>query len=71
MGNGALLACGVSPEGNGHFGGLIAARVLLGENPATIPFTPSTAADLSLEAVRAAKEMGMATRTMPANRERI
>ena len=49
MGNGALLACGVSPEGNGHFGGLIAARVLLGENPATIPFTPSTAADLSLD----------------------
>ncbi|HQL20459.1 MAG TPA: ABC transporter substrate-binding protein [Opitutaceae bacterium] len=49
MGNGALLACGVSPEGNGHFGGLIAARVLLGENPAAIPFTPSTAADLSLD----------------------
>jgi len=55
MGNGALLACGVSPEGNGHFGGLIAARVLLGENPATIPFTPSTAADLSLDLAAAAQ----------------
>lgn len=55
MGNGALLACGVSPEGNGHFGGLIAARVLLGENPATIPFTPSTAADISLDLAAAAQ----------------
>jgi len=59
MGNGALLACGVSPEGNGHFGGLIAARVLLGENPATIPFTPSTAADLSLD-LAAAAQLGLA-----------
>lgn len=58
MGNGGLLACGVSPEGNGHFGGLIAARVLLGENPATIPFTPSTAADLSLD-LAAAAQLGL------------
>jgi len=55
MGKGSLLACGVSPEGNGHFGGLIAARVLLGENPATIPFTPSTAADISLDLAAAAQ----------------
>jgi ABC-type uncharacterized transport system substrate-binding protein len=55
MGGGSLLACGVSPEGNGHFGGLIAARVLLGEHPSTIPFTPSTAADISLDFAPAAQ----------------
>lgn len=58
MGRGALLACGVSPFGNGHFGGNIAARVLLGEDPATIPFTPSTAEDISID-LSAAKELGI------------
>jgi ABC-type uncharacterized transport system substrate-binding protein len=58
MGRGSLLACGVSPFGNGHFGGIIASRVLLGENPATIPFTPSTEEEISID-LSAAKELGL------------
>jgi ABC-type uncharacterized transport system substrate-binding protein len=63
MGRGALLACGVSPFGNGHFGGKIASRVLLGENPATIPFTPSNVDEISID-LTAAKRLGT---TFPAD----
>lgn len=62
MGSGALLACGISPEGNGHFGGLMAARVLLGEDPATMPFTPSPEAEFSVD-FAAAVQLGI---TFPA-----
>ncbi len=59
MGSGALLACGISPEGNGHFGGLMAARVLLGEDPAKMPFTPSPESELSVD-LAAAAQLGIA-----------
>ena len=55
MGTGALLACGISPEGNGHFGGLLAARVLLGEDPAKIPFAPSPESELPVDFAAAAQ----------------
>jgi ABC-type uncharacterized transport system substrate-binding protein len=58
MGRGSLLACGVSPRGNGYFGAQIASRVLLGENPAKIPFTPSNADEISID-ISAAKRLGI------------
>ncbi len=58
MGRGTLLACGVSPVGNGYFGAELAARVLLGENPAKIPFTPSTLEEYSID-LAAAQRLGI------------
>ncbi|HNX04032.1 MAG TPA: ABC transporter substrate-binding protein [Opitutales bacterium] len=56
--DGVLLACGTNPIGNGRLGGDLAARVLLGENPATIPFTPSTESDTIVD-LATAKSLGV------------
>jgi putative ABC transport system substrate-binding protein len=58
MGRGTLLACGVSPIGNGYFGAELASRVLLGEDPAKIPFTPSTLEEYSID-LAAAQKLGI------------
>ena len=58
MGTGALLACGVSPRANGLYAGRMAARVLLGESPAAIPFEPTTAHELSVD-IAAAAQLGL------------
>ena len=55
MGTGALLACGISPYGNGYAGGQKAIRVLLGESPAAMPFEPSSQVDLSVDLAAAAQ----------------
>ena len=58
MGTGALLACGVSPRANGLYAGRMAARVLLGESPAAIPFEPTTEHELSVD-LAAAAQLGL------------
>jgi putative ABC transport system substrate-binding protein len=58
MGTGALLACGVSPRANGLYAGRMAARVLLGESPAAIPFEPTTVHELSVD-LAAAAQLGL------------
>jgi ABC-type uncharacterized transport system substrate-binding protein len=58
MGKGELLACGVSPFGNGYFASQLAMRIFAGEDPAKIPFTPCMAADLSVD-LNAAKKLGI------------
>ena len=49
MGTGALFTCGVSPQGEGRQAGRLAARVLLGENPAAIPFQPSSETQIAVD----------------------
>ncbi|MEI6809380.1 MAG: ABC transporter substrate-binding protein, partial [bacterium] len=54
MGSGALYSCGASPKGEGRHTGQISARVLLGENPATIPFLPSIEMETTVDLATAA-----------------
>jgi ABC-type uncharacterized transport system substrate-binding protein len=54
MGSGALYSCGASAKGEGRHTGQIAARVLLGEDPATIPFQPSTEMETAVDLAVAA-----------------
>jgi len=54
---GTLLAVGTSARGNGRLAGELAARVLLGENPADIPFTPSSEVTAAID-LAIAKELG-------------
>jgi ABC-type uncharacterized transport system substrate-binding protein len=49
MGSGALLSCGASPTGEGRHTGQMAARVLLGENPASMPFAPSSETETAVD----------------------
>ena len=58
MGSGALFSIGGSPLLEGRHTGQIAARVLLGENPATIPFAPSVEKETSVD-MAAARRIGM------------
>ena len=58
MGTGALFSCGPSPHGNGVHGGRIAARVLLGESPADIPFESSTRTETAVD-LAAAEKLGV------------
>ncbi|MEI7437513.1 MAG: ABC transporter substrate binding protein, partial [bacterium] len=58
MGFGALFSCGASPVSEGRHTGQIAARVLLGENPDTIPFAPSTEAETAVD-LEAAVNLGL------------
>jgi ABC-type uncharacterized transport system substrate-binding protein len=62
MGSGALFACGASPRGEGRRCGRLAARVLLGESPATIPFEPSPETETAVD-LEAAAHLGV---TLPA-----
>lgn len=62
MGSGALLTCGASPRGEGRHTGRLAARVLLGETPATIPFEPSAETETAIDWA-AATNLGV---TLPA-----
>ncbi|MEI8241759.1 MAG: ABC transporter substrate-binding protein [bacterium] len=54
MGTGAMFTCGVSPRGEGRQTGRLAARVLLGEDPATIPFMPSSEKETAVDFAAAA-----------------
>ncbi len=58
MGSGALFSVGGSPLLEGRHAGRIAARVLLGENPADIPFAPSTEMETTVD-LAAARELGV------------
>jgi ABC-type uncharacterized transport system substrate-binding protein len=62
MGSGALFTCGASPPGEGRHCGRLAARVLLGESPAGIPFEPSTETQTAVD-LAAAAALGV---TLPA-----
>jgi ABC-type uncharacterized transport system substrate-binding protein len=62
MGTGALMSCGASPMGEGRHTGQIAARVLLGESPAAIPFMPSSETETAVD-LAAAANLGL---TLPA-----
>jgi ABC-type uncharacterized transport system substrate-binding protein len=55
MGSGALYSCGASPQGEGRHTGQMAARVLLGENPATMPFEPTTEMETTVDLAAAAR----------------
>jgi ABC-type uncharacterized transport system substrate-binding protein len=57
-GGGAVLACGTGFYRNGRAGGLIAARVLQGENPADIPIETTVTADIVLN-FAPAKKLGL------------
>ncbi|MCX6985007.1 MAG: ABC transporter substrate-binding protein [Lentisphaerae bacterium] len=59
MGSGALLSCGASPTGEGRHTGQMAARVLLGENPASMPFAPSSETETAVD-FDAAANLGIA-----------
>ena len=59
MGSGALFSIGGSPRLEGRHTGQIAARVLLGENPADIPFAPSVEMETTVD-LAAAKRLGLA-----------
>ncbi|MBN1404690.1 MAG: ABC transporter substrate-binding protein [Opitutales bacterium] len=63
MGYGALLAVGISPHGNGRLAGQMASRVLLGEDPATMPFAPSEEVLLSID-LKVAQNLGI---TLPSD----
>lgn len=63
MGTGALYTFGASPRGEGRQAGRLAARVLLGESPAGIPFAPSVECESAVD-FAAAAELGM---TFPAD----
>lgn len=54
MGTGALFAYGASPKGEGRHTGRIAARVLLGEKPANMPFAPTPEYEVNLDFAAAA-----------------
>ena len=54
MGSGALFTCGASPTGEGRQAGRLAARVLLGEKPAALPFLPSTDTETAVDLAAAA-----------------
>jgi ABC-type uncharacterized transport system substrate-binding protein len=58
MGSGALFCIGASPDGEGRNAGKLAARVLLGERPADIPFSPSVATETVVD-FAAAKHLGV------------
>ena len=58
MGTGALMSCGASPMGEGRHTGQIAARVLLGESPAAIPFMPSSETETAVD-LAAAVNLGL------------
>ncbi|MDX9981474.1 MAG: ABC transporter substrate-binding protein, partial [Lentisphaeria bacterium] len=58
MGSGALFACGANPKGEGRQTGRLAARVLLGESPAALPFLPSTDVLIAVD-LGAAAELGV------------
>ena len=49
MGSGALFSCGASPEGEGRHTARLVARVLLGEDPANIPFSPSQSMEIAVD----------------------
>ena len=54
MGTGALFAFGASPRGEGRATGRLAARVLLGERPADIPFIPTPEYEVAVDFAAAA-----------------
>jgi ABC-type uncharacterized transport system substrate-binding protein len=58
MGTGALFTCGSSPEGEGLNTGRLAARVLLGEKPADIPFAAGTETETAVD-LSAAANLGI------------
>ena len=58
MGSGALFSIGASPRGEGRHTGLLAARVLSGESPAGIPFSPGMETQTTLD-FAAAKHLGI------------
>lgn len=58
MGAGALFSIGASPRSEGRHAGQISARVLLGENPADIPFAPSAEMETTVD-FAAAKNLGV------------
>ncbi len=58
MGSGALFSIGGSPQLEGRHTGQLAARVLLGEDPADIPFAPSVETETAVD-VAAAKPLGV------------
>ncbi len=58
MGQGALLSVGINPYEHGRYAGGMISRVLLGESPANIPFTPTEEVDLSLD-LRVAARLGV------------
>ncbi len=58
MGSGALFSIGGSPRLEGRHTGQIAARVLLGENPAEIPFAPSVEMETTVD-MAVAQELGV------------
>lgn len=58
MGTGALFSIGGSPLLEGRHTGRLAARVLLGENPADIPFQPSVASETAVD-FAAARALGI------------
>lgn len=49
MGSGALFSCGPNPYNQGEAVAQLTARVLLGESPENIPFTPSKKNELTLD----------------------
>ncbi len=54
MGSGAFFSCGGNPIAEGRHAGQMASRVLLGENPATMPFEPSTESETAVDLAEAA-----------------
>ena len=58
MGTGALFSIGASPLLEGRHTGQLAARVLLGEDPAKIPFMPSAEVETAVD-MGAAGHLGM------------
>ena len=58
MGTGALFSIGGSPRLEGRHTGQLVARVLLGEDPAGIPFMPSVEMETAVD-IGAARDLGM------------
>lgn len=58
MGGGALFSIGGSPRSEGRHTGQLAARVLLGEDPAGIPFEPSVEVETAVD-FEAARRLGV------------
>jgi len=54
MGTGAFFSCGANPFGEGRHVGNMAIRVLLGENPSSMPFEPSIEFETSVDFAEAA-----------------
>ncbi len=54
MGSGALFSCGANPTGEGRHAGRMAARVLMGDNPASMPFEPSMESETAVDLAEAA-----------------